>query len=113
MRVAMASMRWTAWQIPGWRDDAWLREFYRNAFHPELIDDIAGWKPNATGDSEHARRLRASLEYLLEQQPADIDTWANITDYYFPSEGELYGFLLQVYDYFYGDREEEPYTPGP
>ncbi|MFE7785241.1 hypothetical protein ACFU5I_29835 [Streptomyces libani] len=109
----MASMRWTAWQIPGWRDDSWLREFYRNAFHPELIDDIAGWKPNVTGNNEHARRLRASLEYLLEQQPADIDTWANITDYYFPSEGELYGFLLQVYDYFYGDREEEPYTPGP
>ncbi|MYT30818.1 MULTISPECIES: hypothetical protein [unclassified Streptomyces] len=107
----VTAVRWTAWQIPGWREDERLRTFYKNAFHPELINDIDGWKGGATDGSEHARRLRASLEYLLEQQPADVGTWQSMTRYAFHSEGELYGYLLALYEFFYGDRREPPVAP--
>ncbi|KPC62906.1 hypothetical protein ADL29_16980 [Streptomyces chattanoogensis] len=106
-------MRWTAWRIPGWKDDERLRDFYQWAFLPDLIDDMAGRKAYVNDGSEHAQRLRTSLEYLLEQQPADADTWYSITGYSFSSEGELYGYLLEVYDYFYGTRAEPPFAPAP
>lgn len=106
-------MSWTAWDIPGWHDDPRLQEFYKNAFHPELIDDIAVYKAPATDNSEYARRLRASLEYLLDQRPASIKEWWSLTRYAFQSEDELYGYLQELHEYFYGGRAEAPIAPAP
>ncbi|MEV4616562.1 hypothetical protein AB0K43_28775 [Kitasatospora sp. NPDC049258] len=104
-------MGWTAWDIPGWHDDRSLRDFYKGALHPEMINDIAMYKASATGESDYARALRASLEYLLAQRPASTDQWWSLTRYSFGSEEELYGYLQDLYDFFYGDRTEEPIAP--
>ncbi|MFC8451783.1 hypothetical protein [Kitasatospora sp. NPDC057223] len=104
-------MGWTAWEIPGWHDDQKLRDFYKNAFHPELINDIDMFKASATRDTDHARRLRASLEYLLEQRPASVKAWSSLTRYSFESEDELYRYLGEVYEFFYGDRSDMPIAP--
>lgn len=106
-------MGWTAWEIPGWHDDERLREFYKNAFHPELIDDIEMYRDGARDGSPYAARLRASLEYLLEQRPASVKEWWSLSRYAFQSEDELYGFLADVHAYFYGDRVEPPIAPAP
>ena len=106
-------MSWTAWDIPGWHDDPRLREFYKNAFHPELIDDIGVYKAEATDGGEYARRLRVSLEYLLDRRPASIKEWWSLTRYAFQSEDELYGYLQELHDYFYGSRGEAPIAPAP
>lgn len=104
-------MGWTAWEIPGWHDDRKLRDFYKAFLHPEMINDIAMYKASATRDSDHARALRASLEYLLEQRPASTGEWWSLTRYSFQSEDELYSYLQDLYDFFYGDRAEEPIAP--
>ncbi|MEV7186461.1 hypothetical protein [Kitasatospora sp. NPDC093102] len=106
-------MRWTVWEIPGWHEDERLREFYKNAFHPELIDDIAVYRESARDGSPHAGRLRASLEYLLDERPASTREWRSLTRYSFQSEEELYGFLADVRAYFYGERVEPPIAPAP
>lgn len=106
-------MTWTAWDIPGWHDDPKLRQFYKHAFHPELIDDIAMFAAQATRGDETAGRLRASLEYLLEQRPASIRQWSSLTRYPFESEDELYGYLREVHEFFYGYRTEAPIAPAP
>jgi len=106
-------MGWTAWGIPGWHEDERLREFYRNAFHPELIDDIAVYRASARNGGPYADRLRTSLEHLLDERPASIKEWWSLTRYSFRSEDELYGFLADVHAHFYGDRAEPPNAPAP
>ncbi len=106
-------MGWTAWDIPGWHDDPKLQAFYKNAFHPELIDDIATYRAQATRGDEHAGRLRASLDYLLEQRPASTKEWWSLTRYSFDSEDELYEYLREVHEFFYGGRTEAPIAPAP
>ncbi|MER8186621.1 hypothetical protein [Kitasatospora sp. NPDC094015] len=104
-------MGWTARDIPGWRGDRSLRNFYQGALHPEMINDIALYKASATGGTDYARALRASLEYLLEHRPASVGQWWSLTRYSFDSEEELYRYLQDLHAYFYGDRAEEPIAP--
>ncbi|AUG78457.1 hypothetical protein CFP65_3669 [Kitasatospora sp. MMS16-BH015] len=104
-------MGWTAWDIPGWHDDPRLREFYKNAFHPELIDDIGVYRAEARAEDDHAARLRVSLDYLLERRPASVKEWWSLTRYSFRSEDELYAYLQELHDHFYGGRAEAPIAP--
>jgi hypothetical protein len=104
---------WTFWDVPGWREDVRLQSFYKNAFGPVAAFELAAYKGGATEGSAYADRLRRSLEYLLEQQPASIEQWLSLSGFQFFSEGELYGFLLEVYNYFYGDQDHPPVPPHP
>ncbi|PBC83395.1 hypothetical protein SAMN05428945_1965 [Streptomyces sp. 2224.1] len=99
--------------MPGWGEDERLRRFYESCFRGDTIHEIGEFKPYASDGSEFAHRLQVSLEYLLEQQPASTKDWLGLTGFQFFSEGELYGFLLDVYHYFYGDRAEPPSAPDP
>ncbi|MGW4381709.1 hypothetical protein [Kitasatospora sp. NPDC004531] len=104
---------WTFWDLPGWREDDRLRSFYKHAFHPEVAYELDRYKAGANDGSEYSVRLRKSLEYLLEQQPATTKNWLALSGTQFYDEGELYGFLLQLYEYFYGSREHRPLPPDP
>ncbi|WP_143052979.1 hypothetical protein [Streptomyces sp. 2112.3] len=106
-------LRWSFRQVPGWGEDERLRRFYESCFRGDTIHEIGEFKPYASDGSEFAHRLQVSLEYLLEQQPASTKDWLSLTGFQFFSEGELYGFLLDVYHYFYGDRAEPPSAPDP
>ncbi|MFE7785243.1 hypothetical protein [Streptomyces nigrescens] len=105
------STRWSFWQIPAWREDERLRRFYRHCFGLEAIHEIGACKSYAADGSPFAHRLRGSLEYLLEQQPASTKDWLSLTGFQFFSERDLYGYLLGVYEYFYRDRKEPPVAP--
>ncbi|QKW20691.1 hypothetical protein HUT16_17880 [Kitasatospora sp. NA04385] len=78
-----------------------------------MIDDIEMYRDGARDGSPYAARLRASLEYLLEQRPASVKEWWSLSRYAFQSEDELYEFLADVHAYFYGDRVEPPIAPAP
>ncbi|MFJ9611928.1 hypothetical protein ACIRS1_36910 [Kitasatospora sp. NPDC101176] len=106
---------WSARDIPGWREDGRLRGFYTWFLHPNVGIDLVEEKRSLLRDRAYARRLRTSLEYLLEQQPATLGTWHAITGYdiHFYGEGELYGFLLDLHAFFFGDRPGPPEDPDP
>ncbi|WP_159401037.1 hypothetical protein [Streptomyces sp. NRRL B-24484] len=106
---------WNAWDIPGWREDSRLRTFYTYFLHPNVGLDLAEERRLLARDRAYAERLRTSLEHLLEQQPADLGTWHSITshDLQFRSEGEMYGYLLDLHAYFFGDRPTPPEDPDP
>ncbi|MFJ9693094.1 hypothetical protein [Kitasatospora sp. NPDC101183] len=99
--------------MPGWSEDERLQRFYRHYFRHDTMDEIGEFKPWATDGSEFAQRLRASLEHLLEERPASTTDWVRATGIQFYTEAELYGFLGDVYNYFYGSREEPPVPPDP
>jgi len=106
---------WSAWDIPAWREDGRLRTFFSYFLHPNVGIDLAEEKRALARDPAYARRLRASLEYLLEQQPASLGTWHFLTqcDIHFYSEGELYGYLLDLHSYLFGARPVPPVDPDP
>ncbi|MEV4559920.1 hypothetical protein AB0K51_23415 [Kitasatospora sp. NPDC049285] len=106
-------LRWSFREVPGWSDDERLRRFYGSCFRIDTVDEIGEFKPFATDGSEFAGRLRESLEYLLEQRPASTRDWLGLTGFQFFTENELYGFLQDVYDYFYGVRSDPPVAPDP
>ncbi|MFB7662637.1 hypothetical protein ACFC1R_01640 [Kitasatospora sp. NPDC056138] len=106
-------VRWSFWDVPGWQQDERIRRFYRSCFGLEMIHEIDEFKAYAADGSEFAHRVQVSLEYLLEQQPASTKDWLGLTGFQFFSEGELYGYLLDVYDYFYGNRVDPPTVPDP
>lgn len=107
--------RWSAWDIPGWREDARLRSFYTWFLHPDVGIDLVEEKRALARDRAYAGRLRASLEHLLERQPATLRTWHAITrhDIHFSSEGEMYGYLLDLHAFLFGDRPVPPEDPDP
>ncbi|GAA5006071.1 hypothetical protein [Kitasatospora paranensis] len=111
MNGELYDMAWTAWDIPGWHDDPDLRNFYKHSLHPEMIADIALCRPAAVDGSDHARRLRESLEYLLAERPADVGSWWSLTRFTFLTEENLYGYLRELHSYFYGDRADPPPAP--
>ncbi|WP_371494436.1 hypothetical protein OG871_04965 [Kitasatospora sp. NBC_00374] len=113
--VKAAPAPWSAWDIPGWREDSRLRTFYGYFLHPNVGIDLTREKHAPARDPAYARRLRASLEYLLEQQPATLEAWHSLTrcDIHFRSEGELYGYLLDLHSYLFGDRPTPPDEPDP
>ncbi|MFC6594989.1 hypothetical protein [Kitasatospora paranensis] len=106
---------WSAWDIPGRRDDRRLRSFFCRFLHPNAGLDLAEEKRSLARDRSYARQLRAALEHLLEQQPATLGTWQSVTrhDIHFCSEGELYGHLLDLHAFLFGDRPTPPADPIP
>ncbi|MFG2825001.1 hypothetical protein ACGFX4_36925 [Kitasatospora sp. NPDC048365] len=106
---------WSARDIPGWGEDGRLRAFYLYFLHPNIGIDLVEEKRALARDRAYAARLRTSLEHLLEQQPASLGTWHAITnhDMHFYSEGELYGFLLDLHAYFFDTRPTPPDDPDP
>ncbi|GAA2750385.1 hypothetical protein [Kitasatospora cinereorecta] len=106
---------WSAWDIPGWREDSHLRTFYTCFLHPNIGWDLVEEKRRLARDAAWAARLRTSLEYLLEQQPATLGTWHSLTqaDLHLYSEGELYGYLLDLHAFLFGDHPSPPDDPDP
>ncbi|TQF03219.1 hypothetical protein E6W39_14410 [Kitasatospora acidiphila] len=109
----MAVADWDGSDIPDWASSEQLRRFYRNCFHPEIIDDLYQARDWAREDQDFAERLRRSLDYLIERRPADSAAWLRLTGYYFLTEDELYGFLDDLRDYVFGDRPDHPIAPSP
>ncbi|MFC8721351.1 hypothetical protein [Kitasatospora sp. NPDC057198] len=111
--VNVPPLRWSFRQVPGWSEDERLRRFYRACFRVDTVHGIGDFKPAATDGSAFADRLRESLRYLLERQPASTGDWLSLTGFQFADEGALYGFLLGVHDHFYGPRPDPPQVPDP
>jgi len=82
--------------------------FFSGALNVEFIDEIHTMKVGATRKTPYARHLKEALEYLLRERPAGSREWALMTGVSFWEEDHLYGYLQDLYDYFYGDRKEPP-----
>ncbi|MFG2819541.1 hypothetical protein ACGFX4_08955 [Kitasatospora sp. NPDC048365] len=102
----------TDWPIPGWRHSERLRNFYSWPFTPSGISDIEAYRAAATDGSEYAGLVRESLEHLLDRRPLSTTDWLHRTGFQFYSEDELYGYLRQVYAFFYEDGGH-PRAPDP
>ncbi|MGI5258762.1 hypothetical protein [Streptomyces angustmyceticus] len=61
--------------------------------------------------SPDARNLREGLEYLLRERSATVADWYELTRVNFWRDDLLYVYLRELYDYFYGGREEPPESP--
>ncbi|MFJ1753661.1 hypothetical protein [Kitasatospora sp. NPDC088134] len=105
--------RWTFWDLPGWHEDERLRSFYKHAFSPFAYYEMDRYKGGATEGSAYSERLRVSMEHLLEHRPATIDNWLALSGTQYYSEDELYGYLAEVYAYFFEGVEHQPMPPDP
>jgi hypothetical protein len=95
------------WPIPGWNEHEHLPAWFASVFQPNLINYVDDWR-------DHHRDnvlLRESFEYILERQPFSIRDWCDLTRWMFYTEGELYGYLLQVYEYYFLGSDRIPMLP--
>ncbi|GAA5611446.1 hypothetical protein Spla01_02594 [Streptomyces platensis] len=97
--------------IPHYASDRRVAGFFSGALNVEFIDDIHTMKPGAVGKTPYARHLKEALEHLLSERPAGSTDWALMTGVSFWEDDRLYSYLKDLYDYFYGDREEPPVAP--
>ncbi len=109
----LTAMEESDWPIPGWRENDWLPRWFATVFHANLINDVMDYREYVNDGSDNSRLIRQSFEYLLEQQPFSIQDWLKLTRWQFYTEGELYGYLLDVYNYYYLDSEVWPFPPDP
>ncbi|MFF4698904.1 hypothetical protein [Streptomyces chattanoogensis] len=99
--------------IPYYASDPQVGGFFGCALKVEFIDEIHTMKPGAVSKTAYARHLKEALEYLLSERPASSTEWARMTGVSFWEDDRLYAYLQDLYDYFYGDREEPPVAPDP
>ncbi|AUG78626.1 hypothetical protein CFP65_3846 [Kitasatospora sp. MMS16-BH015] len=95
------------WPVPGWNEHSRLPAWFASVFQPELINYVDDWRDFHRDNV----LLRESFEYILERQPFSISDWYDLTKWMFYAEGELYGYLLQVYEYYYLGSDRIPTLP--
>ncbi|MEU9485431.1 hypothetical protein AB0D83_17440 [Streptomyces decoyicus] len=106
-------MRYRGEGIPHFATDPDICTFFEVALGVEWIDDIDKSKGNVASDTTFSRRLREALEYLLRERPVTAKQWAQLNHVFFYEDDRLYAYLQDLYDYFYGDRQEPPEAPDP
>ncbi|MEV4559918.1 hypothetical protein AB0K51_23405 [Kitasatospora sp. NPDC049285] len=100
--------------IPHFAADESIGTLFRISLGVEFIDDVDRVRPNALQrSSAFSRHLREALEYLLRERPCDVAEWASLTGVAFTDGAHLYGYLRDLFDYFYGDRSDPPVPPDP
>ncbi|WP_405409283.1 hypothetical protein [Streptomyces decoyicus] len=106
-------MRYRGEGIPHFATDPDICTFFEVALGVEWIDDIDKSKGNVASDTTFSRHLREALEYLLRERPVTAKQWGQLNHVFFYEDDRLYAYLQDLYDYFYGDRQEPPEAPDP
>ncbi|MGW1379598.1 hypothetical protein ACWD6P_35765 [Streptomyces sp. NPDC002446] len=104
-------MRYRGSGIPHFEADERVANFFEISLNVEWIDDIHKSKPKR--DTEYGRHLREALEHLLRERPLTAQEFGEMTSVGFWEDERLYAYLQDLYDYFFGDREEPPQAPDP
>lgn len=106
-------MRYRGEGIPHFATDPDVCTFFEVVLGVEWIDDIAKSKGSVTSDTTFSRHLREALDYLLRERPVTAKQWGQLNHVFFYEDDRLYAYLQDLYDYFYGDRQEPPEAPDP